>query len=835
MSIYVDIALPVPIRELFTYKVPDDPLYSDLIGKRALVPFGTRYLTGVIIQFNENPKDVNIKPVLEILDEKRLFSDKLLKLTQWVSEYYFCSWGEVLKAAMPPNFNLASIQKIELLRVPNPFELNQIRKKAPKRAKLLQLLIEKDGIAPINFLQKELDNKNLSPLLEALAQQDFIRIVTEIPKQTTPKIKAVRLNPNLNINSEEFFDLFQKLEKSAPKQAFILSYIISLINEEKDEIILSELIANLNTDYSTITKLADKQLLEIIEIPKPIKSNNFTNLSQNEYNITFTEEQEQVISDISKLLDENKYSSHLLYGVTGSGKTLIYINLMKKVIQSGKQVLYLLPEISLTPQIVDRVKNFFGNKVGVIHSKINDNERNKLYNSINNNEFDIIMGVRSAIFAPLNNLGLIIVDEEHDSSYKQDNPAPRYNARDTAIVRAKIENIPVVLGSATPSCESWFNAKNSIYSFHKLTQRAVNVSLPDIKIVDLREEKRNKTLIGNFSSILLDKIIDRITKKEGVILFHNRRGFAPQLYCTDCGNVPMCENCDISLTYHKKSNKLVCHYCGYVIPAFNICNVCGSDDLKEIGAGTERIEEELSNILKDRNIVAKIQRFDRDSTSSVNASRKIMYNFINGDIDVLVGTQMLSKGIDIPRVTLVGVINADMHLFFPDFRANERTFQLLTQVAGRAGRKSNMKGEVIIQTSHPFAEPIQYAASQEIEKYFEYEFQIRKSAGYPPFNRLSKVEFLYSDMKVLNEFVNLFYSILPKTQKGVKYIGPVIPNIARISGNFREIIFFKSSKAIDKSGRLLNSIISNTLIKLSNHPAINKIRINVDIDSYQNM
>jgi len=834
MSIYVDIALPLPLKELFTYKVPDDPMYADIIGKRALVPFGSRYLTGVIIQFNQNPKNINIKPVLEILDEKRIFSENALKLTKWVSEYYFCSWGEVLKAAMPPNYNLTSIKKIELVRSPNPLELNQLRLKAPKRAKLLQLLIEKNGISSIASFQKELDNKNLSPLLEALVQQDFIKVITEIPKQIDTKIKAIRINPNLNTESDDFSDLFRKLEKSSPKQAFIISYLLTSDNKQ-EYMPLSELVSKLKTDYSTVSKLVEKKLVEIIEISKPIKYNDLSNLSENEQSITFTDQQNKIISDIKTAMANHTFSSHLIFGVTGSGKTLIYIELIKQILKQNKQVLYLLPEISLTPQIVDRVKNFFGNNVAVIHSKLSDNDRNKIYSSINNNEYDIVMGVRSAIFAPLNNLGLIIVDEEHDSSYKQDNPAPRYNARDTAIVRAKIENIPVILGSATPSCESWKNAQDSIYTFHKLTERADNVSLPVIEIVDLKEEKRKNNLIGNFSSVLIEKIIEKITKKEGVILFHNRRGFAPQLFCTDCGNVPMCVNCDIALTYHKKSNKLVCHYCGYVIPAFSICNVCGSDEIKEIGSGTERIEEELSQILKQRNITAKIQRFDKDSASSINSSRKIIYNFINGDIDILVGTQMLSKGINIPRVTLVGIINADLHLFFPDFRANERTFQLLTQVAGRAGRKSGFKGEVIIQTFHPQAYPIQYVASQEVEKFYHHEFQIRKAVNYPPFNRLSKIEFLYSDMKELDAFVKQFYALLPKIKSGIKYIGPVIPNIARINSNYREIIFFKSSKSIDKSGKILNSIISNTIEKLSNHPLINKIRINVDIDSYQNM
>ncbi len=833
MSRYIEVALPIPVNELYTYKVPDGVLAENTIGKRVLVNFNNRYLTGVSVNLCNKEIQFEVKPILEILDEEPIFSDKLFQLTKWVSQYYFASWGEVLKAAMPPNFNLTSVKKIEIIKQPTNQEISEIQSFAPKRAKLLQILLKYNGNISIQSLQKELNSKNLSPQIEALSQRGLIAIHSEIQKQTETKVKAIKIADYLLDKEEEFNSVFLEIENKSNKQAQILSLLFLEFQKGKSFLLLNEVIKGLKTTYSVIAVLTKKKIVEIFEVKKEISKKAQINLSKDESKIELTEEQNKIIKKISEYIDKHSFSSHLLYGVTGSGKTLIYIELIRKVLNQNKQVLYLLPEISLTPQIVDRIRNFFGEEVAIIHSKISDNERNQIFTAILQNKYKIVMGVRSAIFSPLKNLGLIIVDEEHEPSYKQDNPSPRYNARDTSIVRGKIENCPVILGSATPSCESWYNASLGTHQIYQLNKRADGANLPNVEIVDLREAKKEKNLKGNFSKLLIEKIIERINQKEGTILFHNRRGFAPQLFCPDCGNVPMCENCDIALTYHKKSNKLVCHYCGYVTPAPKFCNVCGSDEMQEIGAGTERIEEELKQILEEKGINARIQRYDRDSTSQKNSSRRIIYDFMNGDIDVLIGTQMLSKGIDIGRVTLVGIINADMHLFFPDFRANERTFQLLTQVSGRAGRKSNSNGLVIIQTAHPGAYPIVFSAQNNIEKFFDKEFEMRGQLNYPPFNRLSKIEMQSMNLDELTSFSKIFFANLPNNQAGFQFIGPVFPNVPRLAKYYRQFIFVKSSKKIDKSGEKLNIILHNTLQKIES--TIKNIRINIDIDSYQNM
>jgi primosomal protein N' (replication factor Y) len=831
----VEIALPLPIKELFTYKIPEDPNYNDVVGKRVFVPFGKQYLTGVIVGFSDKEISQEIKPIIEIIDEKRIFSEKMLKLTKWISEYYYCSWGDVLKAAMPPNFNLDYVKKIKIEREPTPYELDELQMKAPKRAKMLRMILYSKGDISVQQLQKEIDIKNISPQLEALIQKGFISVIGEWEKQIEVKVAAAKVKKDILENEELLSKIFDKLEKSAPKQVQILSYLILEMQEGREYITFSEILSKFKTTQSSINALKEKGFVDILKVEKPQARSVEINLSEDEKHLQLTNEQQIVFQDILKQMQTEQYSGNLLYGVTGSGKTLVYVKLIEEAIKNGKQVLYLLPEISLTPQIVDRVRNFFGDKVAVLHSKMTDNERNKVFTQIQNGDYQIVLGVRSAVFCPFENLGLIIVDEEHDASYKQNHPAPRYNARDTAIVRAKIEECAIVLGSATPSLESWQSVKIGNLQLYQLLSRADEAKLPTIEIVDMREERKEKRLIKSFSANLIEKIQDRLNKNEGVILFQNRRGYAPQLYCPDCGNVPICKNCDIALTYHKKAEKLVCHYCGYLIPSMKICNVCGSDEITEIGAGTEKIEEELKIILEEKGLKPKIARFDRDSTSKKDSSRRIMYGFINGDIDILVGTQMLTKGIDIGRVTLVGIINADMHLFFPDFRSNERTFQIITQVSGRAGRKGNANGEVIIQTSNPQAYAIELASNSDFKKFAEVELSIRKQVNYPPFCRMSKIEFLGRDFEEVKKSAYEFSNFLPKNIRGIVYIGPVSPSIVRINSQFRQLLFIKSEKNFDKSNRILHKILSETSEKFSKLNSSNSVKVIIDIDSYQNM
>ncbi len=830
------VAVLLPIESTFDYSIPNDnELLNDIIGKRVIVPFNSRYVTGVVLEINERSSVADLKPIIEILDELPIFDSDMLNLAKWISKYYICSIGEVLRAAMPPNFNLNSIKEIEIIRQPTRDEIIEIQRKAPKRNKLLQLLIRTGGKISIKSIEKELDLRNISPQLEALSQKGFIQIHEAIETQIETKILALSINPEFVNDEKKLMSYLDKYEKRFPKRTQLISFLITQKQNGREFIPQNEVVNSFKIASSTIQSMIEEGVVLQYKINKPISTKPRTNLAGNETYHKLTEEQDKVFCDIMQFLEKGGFSSHLIFGVTGSGKTLVYTKLINEVINRGKNVLYLLPEISLTPQLVDRVQSFFQQKVAVLHSQLSDNERNQIFQKIQKGEYQICMGVRSGVFAPLTNLGLIIVDEEHDQSYKQESPAPRYNARDTAIVRANILGIPIVLGSGTPSLESWNNAKLGLYNFHTILNRADGAVLPKITIVDMATERKEKRLKKYFSEYLLEKVVERVHRKEGVILFHNRRGYSPQLYCPDCGDVPMCRNCDVSLTYHKHSNKLVCHYCGFVSESPKICNVCGSDEIKQLGYGTERLEEDLAEVLKEYGVEPIIKRFDRDTTSRVNAYRNLIHRFIEGDIDILVGTQMLSKGINIERVSLVGIVDADMHLFFPDFRANERAFQLFTQTAGRAGRKSEFPGEVIIQTSNPKHTVIQHIQNYSIQKFYEDELAMRRQFKYPPIARFTKLQFNAEDLDSAMRGAEEFYKLLPKNKSGFIISKPVVPNIARIRNYYRIQLFIKSSKKLDRSGNLLQQLLKDAIASFQNNDISKKVRVIIDIDSYSNM
>lgn len=836
MSKSLKVAVLLPIESTFDYSIPNDQeLIYNIVGKRVIVPFGSRYVVGVVLEINEQATVDELKPIIEILDEYPIFDFNMLKLVKWISKYYMCSIGEVLRAAMPPNFNLSTIKEIEILREPTRDEIIQMQRRAPKRNKLLQLLISTNGKISIKSIEKELDLKNLSPQLEALEQKGYIKIHESLETQIETKILALSINNEFEKDEKKLNDYFDKYENKFPKRTQVISYLITEKQNGRQYIPQTEIINTFKIASSTLQSMIEDGVILQSKINKPLNKNTEKSLAGEESHYLLTEEQSQVFENILESINQGGFSTHLIFGVTGSGKTLVYAKLIREVINKGKNVLYLLPEISLTPQLVDRVQSFFRDRVAVLHSQISDNERNQIFRKIQQGEYRICMGVRSGVFAPINNLGLIIVDEEHDQSYKQESPAPRYNARDTAIVRAKFLEIPIVLGSGTPSLESWSNAKMGLYKFHKILNRADGAVLPKISIVDMATERKEKRVKKYFSEELIDSIIERINKKEGVILFHNRRGYSPQLFCPDCGNVPMCKNCDVSLTYHKHSNKLVCHYCGFVQDSPKICNICGSDDIKQLGYGTERLEEDLTEILKEYGFNPVIKRFDRDTTSRKNAYRNLIHSFIEGDIDILVGTQMISKGINIERVSLVGIVDADMHLFFPDFRANERAFQLFTQTAGRAGRKSDFPGNVIIQTSNPNHTVMRHIKDYTIHNFYEEELNIRRQFKYPPVSRFTKIQFNAEEFDTAMRGAEEFYKLIPKDKPGFIISKPVVPGIARIRNYYRIQMFIKSSKKLDNSGNILQQILKKGISEFQQIELSKKVRVNIDIDSYSNM
>ena len=835
MKYFVEVSLPLPLDKLFTYSLETNETMSSLTGKRVLVPLGKRTMTGYIVSIVEKTNLEGIKNVIEVLDQEPSFNENMLKFTKWISEYYFCSWGEALKAALPQGMSPKSKIKIMVNNI-NFDEIKSLEISSPKKATLLQkLTIYKEPVT-IKHLENELKTKILIQQLESLEKNGYIKIERSIDDQIKRKtIKVAKINFEIIQDNKQLQHILKDIVTKSPKQSIALNKIFILYQNGIHYPLIINLIKSENITNSVLNSLAKKGYIEILD--KEIERFDYVDNSQklskiDESLLKLTLEQSTCIKKINESIKMNMIKPIMLYGITGSGKTLVYIHSIKYTLTLGKSVLVLVPEISLTPQLIDRFEKVFPNKVEVLHSKMSDGARYDAWQRIKNGIAQIVLGVRSALFAPLKNLGLIIVDEEHETTYKQTSPSPRYNARDSAIVRSKIENATIVLGSATPSLESMYNADINKYELIQITQRADGAILPQINIVDMSSARKMNEVKGVFSYQLLETIIDRINKKEGVILLQNRRGFSSMLQCHDCGNVPLCKNCDIVLTYHKYNHKLKCHYCGWTIQAYTQCPECGNTDLKVTGAGTQKIEEELSQYLKESNISAVIERMDLDTTAKRGSHRDILQRFANGETDILIGTQMVAKGLDFDRVTLVGVINADLQLFLSDFRASERTFQLITQVSGRAGRSSNKPGEVIIQTFNPKNPSILSASYSDFKSFYSTEIEHRKNAIYPPFSRFVIIEFQGTDEIKVDESAKIFFNLLPQKRNELLILGPVIPSIARLKSLYRRIIIIKNLKKFDPSAKLLNLILKKTYDEYQKKNKNSSIKVIIDIDSY---
>ncbi len=832
----INTAIPLNDNRLFVYSVPDHLLTDNIVGRRVLVSFGKRILTAVVVEDNVKSELTKIKPIIEFLDNEPVFTNELLKLTKWISDYYLASWGDTLKAALPQGMSPKSIVNIKILKHLSESEIKKLKKKAPKKAEILRLLYARGNEVSVKYLQSQLKNPVISSQLEVLENTGYIYRERVMQKSTKEKTqKAVLISDNLIKDEDKFKEKIIILDKKAPKQAIALNYLY--VNQKKTykAILLSELMNNLDISISAINSLAKKNLVNIVDIKIERIYNDGTgnNLSiRNEAQLELTNEQKTVLKEVKDKIKSDCYSSILIHGITGSGKTLIYLHAIQEILDKGKSALILVPEISLTPQLIDRFERVFQDKIAVLHSRMSEGEKYDTWQSIRTGKKQIVLGVRSAVFAPLKNLGLIIVDEEHETSYKQDNPSPRYHARDTAIMRARIENALIILGSATPSLESYYNATKGKYKLLNIFDRADGAVLPDVKIIDIMSARKRGQMHGYFSEDLLNEIAERVRKKEGVILFQNRRGFATVLECPDCGYVPECDNCSVPLTYHKKIDNLQCHYCGKTYKKFNSCPACGYPQLKEIGYGTQRIEENIKTCLEERNIKARVQRMDLDTTARKGSYRKIIADFARGDIDILIGTQMVAKGLDIARVTLVGVINADLQLYLPDFRASERTFQLLTQVSGRAGRTMEQPGEVIIQTSHPSNFAILSTKNNDFNLFYNEEIDNRKNAEYPPFYRFVVIEFFGKNQDKVNKQSSKFFSILPKNYKGITFLGPVTPSIYKIRNNYRKIIIAKLSKETDPNSNAFRKIMNYAFDKYNKQWKISTVSIKIDVDSY---
>ncbi len=827
------VALPVPVNQLYSYSMSEQ---ENLVGYRVLVQFGTRMMTGVIVGYDDNIQARELKAINEVLDIKPFYSNEMLQFTKFIADYYLSSWGEALKLASPPGISSESNTFIEVNEDYSYDDLLNLRKSSPKSAEVFHyLVISKSKKINISSIKKTFKYSSVYSILENLDRKGFIKINSDIiVAPHIRKVKTLVIDP-LFINNENYLmEELQKIEQKHPYQARLLSYIY--IHQKDGKTVHQEIaLDETKTERKDLQSLKNKKIILTKYIEDTVVSNN-ENISLsnvNELTLKLTNEQAFAIEELKKSINSNSFSPHYLQGVTGSGKTIVYLHLIREILEAGKSALILVPEISLTPQLIDRFKMSFGDAAAVLHSKMSDSDRIITWRQIAEGTLRIVIGARSTIFAPMVNLSLIIVDEEHDLSYKQESPSPRYNARDAAIVRANLENCTLILGSATPSVETYYNVLIGKFKKIELTTRADGAMLPKFIPIDMGEARKHGAVNGSLSTFLLDKVEEKVQKKEGVIIFQNRRGFSPVLRCNDCGIVYECEHCAIKLSYHKSRNVLRCHYCGYTIAYPDNCSSCGGSQFEAVGYGTQRIEDELIDYFKAKGIKISVDRMDMDTIRKKGNQRKILENFYTGKTDILVGTQIVTKGMNFDRVTLVGVINADLQLFQPDFRANEKTYQILTQVGGRAGRKAGMEGTVVIQTYTPRSYSIQSAINNQFDEFYQKELKIRKSALYPPYSRLILIEFYGDEEEMTHYYAVNFRRLLPPNEdNNLEIFGPFIPTMYKAAGNYRRLILIKADKSIDKSGNKIRALIKNALSNFHLNISPTTVMMKIDIDSY---
>jgi len=815
---YAQVVFPQSFRNAFTYLIPKDLRDEVTIGKRVVVPFGRRILTGFVIELTDTT-DIKekIKPIKDVLDDKPIFDKKALKFYEWIADYYLSSLGEALKYSVPYGSDVESKRKI-VSDIDFCKELYESeKKKTSVKAKLLFELSQKETHS-ISQLQKAVKRKNIYSILNTLHQKGAVTIL-ELIDDAKVKVKTAKF-VKLAKSSDEIYEFIPEIESRSPKQVVIL---LELLSRKAEAVQQTELIEKTRSSHSSVRSLEEKGLIEVFE--KEVERTYEETYTEKIKQLTLTGKQKEIIDAVTKNIEEDKFEPYLLHGVTGSGKTQVYIELAKSALAKKRNVLVLVPEISLTPQITSRFINTFGEKVAVMHSRMSLGQRYDTWRGIINEKYNIVIGPRSALFAPLKNLGLVVVDEEHDASYKQFESIPKYHARDSAVIKAMMSECPVVLGSATPSIESMYNARNGKYKLVELTERIDNAKLPEIKLVDVSVAKKQNKLEGSFSKELLNAINEKLRKNEKVIILQNRRGFSTQVYCEDCGEIEMCGNCSVPMVYHISKNILQCHYCGNVRPVPKACSNCGSLKIKFFGTGTQRVEDEIDYYFPE----AKIARIDSDSINKKGKLSSILNSFRKGDIDILVGTQMVSKGLDFSDVTLVGVISAETTLWIPDFRADERTFQLLTQVSGRAGRSKN-PGQVLIQTANKKNFVLQKVLQNDYDGFYKTEIGLRQKGGYPPFTRLCLIETKDGNDNRAKNAIKQFYDILKKKNKGLIIAPPNEAIIHKLKGEFRYHLLVKSKRETDPNGRLLREAVLNTFVEFNRVSRFRDVKLIIDID-----
>lgn len=794
---FVEVILPLAISRNYTYRVPFEMNGHIAVGKRVVVQFGkSKLYTAIVASIGETaPEKYEAKYIIEILDDRPVITARQLQFWRWVADYYMCNEGEVMNAALPSALKLASKTRI-ILNKEFPIDKSQLNDKEFLIAEALDLQPE----LTVSDIVKLLGQKTVMPILKSLFEKNVIHISEEVSERYKPRKKTyLTLNPVYQ-NSDARRELFEILEKRAPKQADAVLAYLKLSRQQKS-ITKNELIEESGAGEGSIKSLIEKEILFAEE--RTVSRLGFELDDDAISNFVLSDAQQHALTDVQDHFQQKDVV--LLHGVTAAGKTQIYIRLIEDMIASGRQVLYLLPEIALTTHIIERLRVYFGASIGVYHSKFNDNERVEVWQKVLAGEYRVVLGARSSVFLPFQDLGLIIVDEEHETSYKQFDPAPRYNARDAAIYLANMFKGKVLLGSATPSFETYFNATTGKYGLAELTERYGGVQLPLVQVVSIALELKQKTMQSHFTGVLMADMQQAIKAKEQVILFQNRRGYAPVLMCRVCAHTPKCINCDVSLTFHKSSGKLHCHYCGYKEDTPSVCPACGSTHLEYKGFGTEKVEDELSVLMPD----ARLARMDLDTTRSRNSLQTILNNLEEKKIDVLVGTQMVAKGLDFADVTVIGIINADSLLKYPDYRANERSFQMLAQVSGRAGRRGK-QGKVVIQTYDPSHRVIRQVIENDYRDLYITEMEERKSFHYPPFYRLINIDIKHKNPEILYNQAEYLANELRK-HFGERVIGPEAPLINRIRNYYIKSIMLKFEKegtSMVKAKTLIREVIT---------------------------
>jgi primosomal protein N'' len=820
ITLFAEVLLPIPVPGTFTYRVPFALNDEVKVGKRAVVQFGrTKIMSGLILEISEKVPSLEPKYIMDVLDEQPLVNATQLRFWNWVKQYYMCHLGEVMQAALPSALKLSSESAIALSE---DFELDSVALNDFE-----YMIVEALQLHPkiaISEVSKIIGFKKVMPLIKTMIEKNIIVMEEELDVKYKAKYERFVCLTALCRDEANMQQLMDDLTKRAFKQLQVVLAYFSLGGDCDHELMVKDLLKKANATSSILKSLVDKGVFEVCEkkVSRLQKFVSQTDVSS----IELTNAQQNAFKEIKTGFEEDK--PVLLHGVTSSGKTEIYIKLIQEALDEGKQVLYLLPEIALTAQIINRLKQYFGDKLGVYHSRHGVNERVEAWELVRDFEHthssrhQIIIGSRSAIFLPYSSLGLIIVDEEHDSSFKQIDPAPRYNARDAAIVLGVIHKAKVLLGSATPSYESYYNALNGRYRLVQLTERFGGMQMPEIVISDMRVERKRKTIQADFGSTLLDEIKSTLEEKNQVILFQNRRGFSLRIECDECHYVPQCINCDVSLIYHKQQNVLRCHYCGYTKSVPTECPNCHSTNIKMHGFGTEKIEEDLQLILPD----AKIARLDLDTTRSKNDYQNILEAFEDKEKDVLVGTQMVTKGLDFDSVKTVGIMNADSMLSFPDFRAHERSFQLMAQVAGRAGRKGK-QGKVIIQTYEPSHLVLQEVLRNDFVGLFEKQMVTRRQFGYPPFYRLVMIRMKHKEFEKLNpaaaELANMLRPIFKQD-----LLGPEYPIVSRVKNMYIKQMLIKFNR--EHNAQQVKDLISKQIQLFQQNSEYKAVVVQVDVD-----